>query len=126
MFWAFYNKTNAYERFDVATKSYCIEHAAKSKMNDFKFFMCMPEPKIQMKFLVARWAKIVSCIFIIFTVTVYVLLPEMRNLFGKILISYCTATLFVFAFLTYRQFVVNVSDLVCVVTGGFITKAGVC
>ena len=76
--------------------------------------MCFPEVPVQGKFVAARWAKIISSIFIVFTMAVYFFLPEMLNLFGKILMSYCVAMLAIFIFLIYAQFkTTDVSDAAC-------------
>ncbi|KAJ3654382.1 hypothetical protein Zmor_013573 [Zophobas morio] len=113
-FYAFINKSNSFQRFGIEDKSYCIEHIRRKTTNNFEFLMCFPEVPVQGKFVAARWAKIISSIFIVFTMAVYFFLPEMLNLFGKILMSYCVAMLAIFIFLIYAQFkTTDVSDAAC-------------
>jgi hypothetical protein len=114
---AFSNQSNSFVSYGIdKEKSYCIEHAHKKSLNRFEFFMCFPDNPIRGKFLAARWAKILSCIFILVTMAVYLFLPEMLNLFGKILLSYCTAVLTAFVLLIYTQFETQPSDKACIVT----------
>ncbi|XP_045470215.1 probable G-protein coupled receptor Mth-like 6 isoform X2 [Harmonia axyridis] len=88
---------------------YCVEHAFKEMngtmtMNAYRIFVKPKQPPIPKKILITRYIKIVSCIFLLLTIAVYLLLPKMRNLFGKMLLNYCVSTFIFFASLTLTQF----------------------
>nr|AXC32920.1 G-protein coupled receptor Mth-like 11 protein [Dastarcus helophoroides] len=98
------NRTGNFEEFRATDRAYCVEHAFKPRaLNGYGFFFILEKPFF-LNFAVTRWVKFVSCLFLILTMLVYILLGETRKLFGKTLISYCMATLLCFAFLTYLQF----------------------
>ncbi|XP_044752714.1 probable G-protein coupled receptor Mth-like 3 [Coccinella septempunctata] len=127
LFTVYINKTNSFQHHEVADGRYCIEHAFRESNikvlvdNYILFARGGKVPPIQMNILITRWLKIVSCIFLILTILVYLLLPKMRNLFGKILLCYCVATLVFFSSLTLSQFYSNdFSDATCI-TMGFIS-----
>lgn len=114
-FYAFSNKTNSYESYGIDKKSYCIEHVQKQKqnLNDFKFFMCFNDDPPKLKFLAERWAKILSCIFLVLIIAIYLFFPEMLNLFGLILLTYCITILATFIIFVYVQFETDLSDSAC-------------
>ncbi|XP_045470220.1 probable G-protein coupled receptor Mth-like 3 isoform X2 [Harmonia axyridis] len=89
--------------------TYCVEHAFKEingkvKINAYRIFVKPKQPPIPTKILITRYIKIVSCIFLLLTIAVYLLLPNMRNLFGKMLLNYCVSTFIFFASLALIQF----------------------
>jgi hypothetical protein len=115
--YAFSNYSNSFIPYGIDNEnSYCIEHALTQNLNNFEFFMCFPDEPTRGKFLVTRWAKILSCIFIVATIAVYIFLPEMLNLFGKTLLSYCTAILVAFLLFIYTDFQLEPTDETCVAT----------
>jgi hypothetical protein len=59
----------------------------------------------------------ISCVFILATVAVYAWLPELRNLHGKVLVSYLLCLFVGFSFLTAMQILLvvdNISSTTCV------------
>ncbi|XP_044750825.1 G-protein coupled receptor Mth2-like [Coccinella septempunctata] len=119
IFSAYQNKTESFDHYEVYNRSYCIEHALKHNnekilLDQYLMFAESKEPPIAMKFFVTRWIKVVSCFFLILTILVYLLLPKMRNLFGKILLNYCLSTFLFFACLAVSQFYSSdFSDAMC-------------
>ncbi|XP_072393650.1 G-protein coupled receptor Mth2-like isoform X1 [Diabrotica undecimpunctata] len=84
--------------------SYCIEHTQKKNMNGYYMFHCFPEkPTALTKFEYRLWPFIMSCVFLVLTVVVYIIIKEWRKMFGKILVSYCIASFFVYVILTLGQ-----------------------
>lgn len=115
-----YNKlTDAVEYHEPTEDTYCFEHAyKKGVLNGYTFFHSKDIHKpLETKFAVTRWVKCISCFFLLLTVIVYSLLPNMRNLFGKILLSYSVATFMLFFFLIILQFFLDLNDLMCKVFG---------
>ncbi|KAF7275369.1 hypothetical protein GWI33_011820 [Rhynchophorus ferrugineus] len=92
------NYTESFIEEDVLSfTNYCIEHATKGKLVGYFLFMCYKTPEISAKFTYTFWVKILSCVFLVFTVLIYVFLGETKSTFGKILISYCTTVFFLLA-----------------------------
>ncbi|KAL3282448.1 hypothetical protein HHI36_005634 [Cryptolaemus montrouzieri] len=115
---SYQNKTESFKYHSVLERSYCMEYAQKGEMNKYALFAEPSKPKLETKFAVTRWVKILSCIFLILTICVYLLLPKMRNLFGKILLSYSVSTLLFFFLLSFSQFYYNTtSNEVCRIMG---------
>ncbi|CAH1118011.1 unnamed protein product [Phaedon cochleariae] len=83
--------------------SYCIEHS-QGRVNGYFFFRCFQDQEsILSKFDITFWPLVLSCIFLVLTIFVYVVLKETKKMFGKILVNYCVAMLFVFTSLTVAQ-----------------------
>ncbi|CAH2003758.1 unnamed protein product [Acanthoscelides obtectus] len=93
--------------------SYCIEHSTRANLTGFFFFKCFKEIPYKDKFRHTLWPKILSCVFLGLTILIYLLLKETNNLFGKILMNYCTATLLLFMFLVYAQVNLETNDVHC-------------
>ncbi|XP_074040713.1 probable G-protein coupled receptor Mth-like 6 isoform X2 [Leptinotarsa decemlineata] len=100
-----------------APNSYCIEHSNSPKGMGFFFFKCFPDLKIEEKFVYTKWSKILSCVFLVLTILIYLLLGETRNLFGKILINYCVGTLLLFLLLIYVHTDLEPNDSFCILLG---------
>ncbi|KAK9869405.1 hypothetical protein WA026_003160 [Henosepilachna vigintioctopunctata] len=90
------NETHKY--FEVSDGQYCFEHLKRGTNNVYITLSPSSEPEIPMKFSITRWIKLISCIFLLLTISVYLIVPKMRNLFGKILLSYSVATFLMFFF----------------------------
>jgi hypothetical protein len=73
---------------------YCIEHAATKTMNNFYLFQGTQDDR-HVKFWYTRVAMAISCIFLTLTILYYCITEEKQKVFGRILISYCSA-LFLF------------------------------
>ncbi|KAL1490637.1 hypothetical protein ABEB36_013298 [Hypothenemus hampei] len=73
-------------------RSYCLEYAVKKELNvsGYHIFWCKTS-RLDDKFAFTLWAKIFSCICLVFTILIYFYLDEFKSTFGKILISYCIA-----------------------------------
>lgn len=115
VFSTYSNITDSYNRYEPSEYSYCIEHAyKKGSVNGYTIFSRALKPQLQIKFVVTRWIKILSCVFLFLTMAVYLALPKMLNLFGKILLSYSLATFLFFFFLCLSQFLsTEFNDVVC-------------
>nr|XP_023016750.1 probable G-protein coupled receptor Mth-like 2 [Leptinotarsa decemlineata] len=102
-FTEFYSE--GYHEVDVGDlHSYCVEHSKKNGFEGFFFFYCFPESDdSSTKFDYTFWPMVMSCIFLVLTIFIYVALKETRKMFGKILVNYCMATFFSFAFLIVAQ-----------------------
>lgn len=87
-------------------ETYCIEHATKNgRVYGHTLFRIFPQTEyIEKKFLFNRWAMIASNIFLTITVLYYVLSKETRKVFGKTLVSFCSALFTLFVVLTYCTF----------------------
>ncbi|KAJ8915635.1 hypothetical protein NQ315_003419 [Exocentrus adspersus] len=108
------NDTRTFLKANVSDlKSYCIEHTKKKNVEGYFFFMCFPEKHINAKFAYTAWPKILSCVCLVLTVAVYLILNETRNVFGKILVNYCVALFFENAVLIYAQLSLDPSTADC-------------
>jgi hypothetical protein len=96
-------KVNVTKHYTVDQSVYCIEHALKKTMNSFYFFRGFPE-QTQTKFLYTRVAMAISCVFLMLTILYYCCSNEKQTVFGKTLISYCTASFMAFLVLCYLAF----------------------
>ncbi|KAK9869402.1 hypothetical protein WA026_003157 [Henosepilachna vigintioctopunctata] len=104
--------------FPVSHNKYCMEHVKSSRLNGYILFSTASEQEVETKFIVARWAKVVSCICLLLTILVYLLVPKMRNLFGNIILSYSVATFLMFFFLAVSQFFYDsFNDSECLIIG---------
>lgn len=124
IFSVYNNGTDLFESHEVSDSIYCIEHVVdikKSRVNNYTIFIKKSKtPPIPTNILITRWLKIVSCIFLVLTISVYLYLPKMRNLFGKILLSYCVSTLAFFTLLVLSQFYSSsFSNATCISIGKY-------
>lgn len=92
---------------------YCVEHVehSRSLLSGDKVLLCVLPPTP--KFNYTRVAMLVSCVFIILTVIVYIWLHEKLNLFSKTLISYCVSLFLMYANLAYVQFNKDIGKSAC-------------
>ncbi|XP_045470217.1 G-protein coupled receptor Mth2-like isoform X2 [Harmonia axyridis] len=107
-------------KYNVTNRSYCIEHVLNNnelEINGFHLYTSKVEEN-EVETFHSRWMKLVSCIFLSLTIVIYLILPTMRNLFGKILLNYCVSTLILFACLTIVQFFFgHNSPVMCKIVG---------
>lgn len=85
-------------------ETYCIEHATKNgRIYGHTFFRIFPQTEyiMESKFLFNRWAMVVSNIFLVMTVIYYIVTKETRKVFGKTLVSFCSALFTLFIVLIY-------------------------
>ncbi|XP_045467311.1 probable G-protein coupled receptor Mth-like 3 isoform X2 [Harmonia axyridis] len=115
------NATGSYSHYKSSEQMYCFEHAKKGRINGYNFFAKVPQLKLKMKFVITRWLKILSCIFLLLTIAVYLILPKMLNLFGKILLSYSLATFMFFFLLCLTDFLNEKYDDSTCKTMGFLS-----
>ncbi|KAJ8931713.1 hypothetical protein NQ314_015341, partial [Rhamnusium bicolor] len=108
------DRTESFVENDIGhMNSYCIEHTKKKNIEGYFFFMCFGPQRINEKFQITVWPKILSCICLVLTIFIYLFLNETRKVFGKILISYCIALLFENAVLTYAQMNLHPTGIDC-------------
>ncbi|XP_030751216.1 G-protein coupled receptor Mth2-like isoform X2 [Sitophilus oryzae] len=100
--------------------SYCLEHAEKGSIYGYYLFTCYNFKEIDVKFTHTLWAKIMSCIFLVFTIVIYFLVGETKNTFGKILINYCVNVILLMVTLMVSQIDVLPTRLECKLRGYFI------
>ncbi|KAJ8915633.1 hypothetical protein NQ315_003417 [Exocentrus adspersus] len=113
-----HNKSKSFIAYEVSDlNSYCIEHAQTPSFSGYYFFMCFAENPPAKKFEYTLWPKILSSIFLVLTVLVYIILHETRNMFGKLLVNYCFAVFFDNVLLTYAQMDLHPSHINCVLRG---------
>ncbi|XP_063918053.1 G-protein coupled receptor Mth-like [Zophobas morio] len=93
-------KINVTRHYDIDQKEYCTEHATKPKLNAYLFFRGFPHQQ-QIKFVYTGIAMAISCFFLALTIIYYCISDEKRTLFGKILISYCSASFLALLLLSY-------------------------
>lgn len=99
------------------TTGYCIEHAYRPNSKGYFFFNCIQKNADKPKFQYTKWPKILSCIFLVLTIIIYIFLKQTKKLFGKILINYCVGTLCLYSLLTYAQFDLQPNDFSCQIVG---------
>ncbi|VEN57000.1 unnamed protein product [Callosobruchus maculatus] len=84
-------------------RSYCFEHATKGGRILgyvlFRFFPDVEDVPLNTKFLVNRWAMMVSGVFLVVTILFYIFTEETKKVFGKCLVSLCFALLILFVML---------------------------
>lgn len=92
---------------------YCVEHVehSNSRLSGDKVLLCVLPPVS--KFNYTRVAMVVSCVFIVLTIIVYIWLHEKLNLFSKTLISYCVSLFVMYANLAYVQFNKDIEKNAC-------------
>lgn len=73
--------------------SYCMEFAEALNMKGYFIFHCHGDSNPEEKFQYTFYAFILSCIFLVLTTIVYIVLNEVKKIFGKILVLYCIAML---------------------------------
>ncbi|KAF7274955.1 hypothetical protein GWI33_012382, partial [Rhynchophorus ferrugineus] len=122
----FYNYTKEFVEQDVLNlKSYCIEHVQKGNMQGYFLFDCY-EAEIKEKYTYTMGFKILSAVFLLLTMIIYVYTGETKNIFGKILISYCVSILFLMITLLVAHVNLNQTLLECKIRGYFITWLTLC
>ncbi|CAG9833810.1 unnamed protein product [Diabrotica balteata] len=106
---------------------YCIEHATKNGINyghKYFGFLVGKNPPMASKFYWNRAAMIFSGICLILTILFYVISRETKKIFGKILVCFCFSLLFLYSFLVYHTFNMNLhykpTKTTCKVIGFFI------
>ncbi|CAG9855505.1 unnamed protein product [Phyllotreta striolata] len=103
-----------YKTEDVAdANSYCIEHFSRKATSGYYFFHCFSESEELTKFDFSKWPLMLSCVFLLITIVVYVVIKEYKKMFGKILIHYCLASFILFALLLWNNLVENISSTNC-------------
>nr|CAI5821302.1 unnamed protein product [Callosobruchus analis] len=116
MYWQNASNTFVKEAIDDRL-SYCIEHSTKANSIGFFFFKCFDEIPYEDKFRHTLWPKVMSCVFLGVTIAIYVILRETHNLFGKVLMNYCTATFLLYLLLVYAQVNLEPNDVHCRIIG---------
>ncbi|KAJ8978579.1 hypothetical protein NQ317_015996 [Molorchus minor] len=94
-------------------ETYCIEHATKNGITygHTLFRIIQQNDGVNKKFLFNRYAMIISCVFLILTVTFYAISSERKKVFGRILMSFCIALFVLFTLLTYCTFKLNLNSI---------------
>ncbi|KAJ8915636.1 hypothetical protein NQ315_003420 [Exocentrus adspersus] len=116
VYWMNFTNSFVHEGIDQPN-SYCFEHSQKKNANGFFFFKCYTEKPVKKKFEYTLIPKIMSCVFLILTILIYFVLNETRSVFGKILMNYCIATLFLFSLLVYAHKNLAPTDVACKLIG---------
>ncbi|KAK9872030.1 hypothetical protein WA026_015279 [Henosepilachna vigintioctopunctata] len=118
--------------YGVETDAYCMEYAYKKSpenrtLDEYGIFVKYDYPTIGTTISVTRWVKIVSCVFLLLTIIVYAILSKLRNLFGKIIMSYSVAMFMTFFMLTISQFFQQYfSDNFCKFVGFYLIFSSFC
>lgn len=98
--------------------SYCIENVNVQNITGQKIFLCAQKGN-NIKFEIARYFIIISCILLLLTIIGYLTLPKLLNLFGKTLICYCSCLLFAYILTSVTQFGAKLNANLCTVLGKF-------
>lgn len=98
--------------------SYCMEHTIVESwnMNGYYVFKCFDDVDPDEKFYYTGYAFILSSVALVLTMAVYILLNEVKKVFGKVLCLYCVTMLALSNTLAYNSFV-DVSNAQCKITG---------
>lgn len=108
--------------------SYCLdtfvtEDANGVKTSKLDALVCFNDETNEDHYVLSSTCMLISCFFILATVAVYFWLPELRNLHGKVLVSYLLSLFVGFLFLATMQIMLtldNISNAHCLVFSFFI------
>lgn len=95
---------------------YCYERVVNHSAAGEKVFLCMRR-KNPVKFNIIKIIVVISCVFLVITITGYFTLPNLLNLFGKTLMCYCFCLLFGMVSLAASNFVTKYGTNLCVTLG---------
>ncbi|KRT81798.1 hypothetical protein AMK59_5226 [Oryctes borbonicus] len=83
---------------------YCVEYIRM--FQDYNVLLCrlFDNSGQPSKPIIIKVALIISCVCLLVTVILYLLLPDLKNFIGKIIICYCSCLFVAFLILTWLQF----------------------
>ncbi|XP_072949445.1 G-protein coupled receptor Mth2-like isoform X2 [Epargyreus clarus] len=92
----------------VGPDMYCIDsfvtdNADGTKTSEIDALVCFPQDEDTSDYLLSSSCMLVSCVFILATVGVYVWLPQLHNIHGRVLIAYLLCLFVGFIFLACMQ-----------------------
>lgn len=97
--------------------NYCLEYIKMGHYDGNYILICKDSD--MKNFKVKVYLLIISCIFLILTITGYMILPELQNLYGKAVINYCLSLLFSFVFLCSTIFKTDYTTDICIFIGEY-------
>lgn len=81
---------------------YCMEYV--QMMDKHEILLCMTQTRLTGSVGVKGVLLLISSVALLLTLLGYFVLPDLQNLIGKIVITYCICLLVAFILLTYLQF----------------------
>ncbi|GJQ86503.1 hypothetical protein Trydic_g10403 [Trypoxylus dichotomus] len=88
---------------------YCMEYI--QVINKYEILLCMTHTRLTPTVGVKGVIMVVSCICLVLTVIGYFVLPDLKNIIGNIVITYCTCLSVAYILLTYLHFHPNPGKL---------------
>lgn len=93
---------------------YCIEKIERKNQNGYFMFFCGVNDKINNnKFILSKILMIISSLFLVATIAVFIILRDTMNLHKKTLLSYCVCLLATYILLLIVQFNPVLGDAPC-------------
>ncbi|KAK9730411.1 hypothetical protein QE152_g15216 [Popillia japonica] len=96
------NERGAWRQIAVEENYYCMEYVQLT--NKHEILLCMIDARLEPEFGAKGVMMVISCICLILTVCGYFILPDLKNLIGNIVITYCICLTVAFISLIYLQF----------------------
>lgn len=91
-----------WKHFNLEENYYCVEYVEMT--NKHEILLCMIPTRLTGSIGVKGVLLIISSISLLLTLIGYFILPDLQNLIGKIVITYCSCLLVAFILLTCLQF----------------------
>ncbi|KRT84169.1 hypothetical protein AMK59_1405, partial [Oryctes borbonicus] len=90
------------KHFSLEENYYCMEYI--QMMNKHEILLCMTHTRLEPTSGVKGAIMILSCVCLVLTVIGYFVLPDLKNLIGNIVITYCSCLSVAYILLTYLHF----------------------
>ena len=106
------------------SRPFCIERI-NFDTTEMNLFACFVDEDLEDYFSNAQYfvfatGMIISLPCLIFTFLIYALIPELRNLHGKSLMSHVACMIVAFIFLSLVQLEPNINETMCTISGIYI------
>ncbi|XP_023940092.2 G-protein coupled receptor Mth2 isoform X2 [Bicyclus anynana] len=88
---------------EYCVDTFIVEKEDGSRKTSFDALVCFKRDEDNQHYGISSSCMLISCLFILATVGVYGWLPELRNLHGRVLMSYLMCLFVAFAFLSTMQ-----------------------
>ncbi|XP_045772417.1 G-protein coupled receptor Mth-like isoform X3 [Maniola jurtina] len=91
--------------------TFILEDQDGTQTTSFDALICLAETVEKQHYSLSASCMLISCVFILATVGVYGWLPELRNLHGRVLMTYLMCLFVAFAFLATMQILLLVNNI---------------
>lgn len=98
-----------WRKFSIEENYYCMEYVRMTKKHEI--LLCMTDTRLTPETGSKGTIMIISCVCLLLTLFVYFILPDLKNLIGNIVITYCSCLFVAFVLLIYLQFEPNPGEL---------------